>query len=204
MDVGPGRDEAGAAFAAVVPDLEAVDPAVRIPTIIAGVFGAAALRRAEDLVPRAEAWRPDLVVHPITELAGAVAAERVGAAALVHGFGPLPAEAWTWFGARFGELCDAWDVPELVDGILESPFVELCPPSLQRDAVAAFAHRVPMRPGSGDVGAGRAPAVERRAARRPPPTPTPSTSRSARCSTRPPTSSRPPSPVSRAAASTCW
>ena len=111
-DVGPGRDEAGAAFAAVVPDLEAIDPAVRIPTLIAGVFGGAALRRAEDLVPRAEAWRPDLVVHPITELAGAVAAERVGVPRLVHGFGPLPAEAWTWFGARFGELCEAWDVPE--------------------------------------------------------------------------------------------
>jgi UDP:flavonoid glycosyltransferase YjiC (YdhE family) len=153
-DVGPGRDEAGAAFAAVVPDIEAIDPAVRIPTLIAGVFGAAALRRAEDLVPRAEAWQPDLVVHPITELAGAVAAERVGAPRLVHGFGPLPAEAWSWFGARFGDLCEAWDVPELLDGILDSPFVELCPPSLQRDAVAAFTHRIPMRPGSGDVAPG--------------------------------------------------
>ena len=73
---------------------------------------------------------------------------------LVHGFGPLPAEAWTWFGARFGELCDAWDVPDLAAGILDSPFVELCPPSLQRDAVAAFTHRIPMRPGSGDVAPG--------------------------------------------------
>jgi UDP:flavonoid glycosyltransferase YjiC (YdhE family) len=150
-DVGPSRAEADAAFATVVPDISALDPAVRVPTIIAGIFGAAALRRAEDLVPRVMAWRPDLVVHPITELAAAVAAERSGARRLVHGFGPLPAEAWSWFGARFGELCDAWSVPALVDGILDSPFVELCPPSLQRDAVAAFRRRVPMRPGSGDV-----------------------------------------------------
>ena len=63
------------------PTSTAIDPAVRVPTIIAGVFGAAALRRAEDLVPRAEAWQPDLVVHPITELAGAVAAERMRRAA---------------------------------------------------------------------------------------------------------------------------
>jgi UDP:flavonoid glycosyltransferase YjiC (YdhE family) len=153
-DVGPSREEAGAAFGAAVPDLDAIDPAQRIPTLISGVFGAAALRRAEGLVPLAEAWQPDLVVHPITELAGAVAAERCGVPRLVHGFGPLPAEAWTWFGARFGELCDAWDVPDLAAGILDSPFVELCPPALQRDAVAAFRHRVPMRPGSGDVAPG--------------------------------------------------
>jgi UDP:flavonoid glycosyltransferase YjiC (YdhE family) len=150
-DVGPSRAEADAAFGAVVPDITVIDPAERVPTIIAGIFGAAALRRAEDLVPRAVAWRPDLVVHPITELAGAVAAERSGARRLVHGFGPLPAEAWSWFGARFGELCDAWSVPALVDDVLDSPFVELCPPSLQRDAVAAFRRRVPMRPGAGDV-----------------------------------------------------
>jgi hypothetical protein len=153
-DVGPSRDEAGAAFAATGIDLAALDPGERMPTLIAGVFGAAALPRAADLVPRAEAWQPDLVVHPFTELAGAVAAERCGAMRLVHGLGPLPAEAWSWFGARFGDLCDAWDVAELADRILDSPFVELCPKSLQRDAVAAFTNRVPMRPGSGDVAPG--------------------------------------------------
>jgi UDP:flavonoid glycosyltransferase YjiC (YdhE family) len=150
-DVGPSREEAGAAFAAVVPDLTVIEPAQRVPTMIAGVFGAAALQRARALVPRAMAWRPDLVVHPITELAGAVAAELCGASRLVHGFGPLPAEAWTWFGARFGELCERWGVPALTGTIFDSPFIELCPPSLQRDAVAAFRNRVPMRPGSGDV-----------------------------------------------------
>jgi UDP:flavonoid glycosyltransferase YjiC (YdhE family) len=152
-DVGPSRAEADAAFVEAVPDISVIDPAERVPTVIAGIFGAAALRRAEDLVPRAEAWQPDLVVHPITELAGAVAAERCGASRLVHGFGPLPSEAWSWFGARFGELCDAWDLPELVDDILDSPFVELCPPTLQRDAVAAFHRRLPMRP-AGDSSPG--------------------------------------------------
>ena len=153
-DVGPSRAEAEAAFAAAVPDITAIDPAVRVPTMIGGIFGAAALRHAEDLVPRAVAWRPDLVVHPITELAGAVAAECSGARRLVHGFGPLPAQAWAWFGAHFDELCAAWNVTSLVETIVDSPFVELCPPSLQRDAVAAFRHRVPMRPGSGDVAPG--------------------------------------------------
>src|SRR5688500_1722866 len=47
-DVGPSRAEADGA---VVPDVTVIDPAVRVPTIIAGIFGAAALRRAADLVP---------------------------------------------------------------------------------------------------------------------------------------------------------
>ena len=80
-------------------------------TVVEGVFGAAAFRRAAALVPLVEQWRPDLVVHPITELAAAVAAERCGARHAVHGLGPLPREAWDWFGARFRDLCTTWDVP---------------------------------------------------------------------------------------------
>jgi UDP:flavonoid glycosyltransferase YjiC (YdhE family) len=155
-DVGPSRAEVDAAFRVTVPDVGAIPPAQRMATIIAGVFGAGALRRAEQLVPAAESWRPDLVVHPFTELAGAVAAERCGARHAVHGFGPMPADAWRWFGARFGELCDAWDVPHLTTAILGRPFLELCPPTLQRDALAAFTHRVPLRPTSGDAVPGEA------------------------------------------------
>ena len=43
-----------------------------------------------------------------------------------------------------------WGVPGLVDTVLDAPFAELCPPSLQRDAVGAFTRRVPLRPTSGD------------------------------------------------------
>lgn len=98
-DVGPSRAEADATFRAAVPDMGAVPADRRMATVIAGVFGAAAQRRAADLVPLAKEWKPDLIVHPITELAGAVAAAQVGARQVVHGLGPLPAHAWTWFGA---------------------------------------------------------------------------------------------------------
>src|SRR5689334_11407190 len=90
-DVGPSRREAEEQFRSAAPDLTGLTETERMRTIIAGMFGAGALRRAPDLVPLAERWRPDLVVHPITELAGAVAAELTGARRLVHGFGPLPA-----------------------------------------------------------------------------------------------------------------
>ncbi|GAA3395051.1 glycosyltransferase [Cryptosporangium minutisporangium] len=145
-DVGPSRAEADAAFRADPPDLGALPPDQRMPTVIRRMFGAAAPQRAAALVPRAERWQPDLVVHPITELAGAIAAERTGARHAVHGLGPLPAEAWEWFGARFGALCADWDVPDLTTAILERPYLDNCPPSLQADAVRDFRNRLPVRP----------------------------------------------------------
>ena len=150
-DVGPSRAETDAAFRAAVPDLSVIAPEQRIPTVVAGVFGAAAFRRAEQLVPRAIEWSPDLVVHSISELAGAIAAARTGARHVVHGLGPLPPEAWSWFGSRFAELCDAWDVPELAEVMLDTPYVDTCPPSFQSDAVADFRNRLALRPSAGDV-----------------------------------------------------
>ncbi|SHN46288.1 UDP:flavonoid glycosyltransferase YjiC, YdhE family [Cryptosporangium aurantiacum] len=149
-DVGPSRAEADAAFRADPPDLGALPPDQRMPTVIRGMFGAAAPQRAAALVPLAEQWRPDLVIHPITELAGAIAAERTGARHAVHGLGPLPAEAWEWFGARFGALCADWDVPGLEKAIVERPYLDNNPPLLQSDAVAAFRNRLPLRPEAGE------------------------------------------------------
>lgn len=150
-DVAPSRTEAEAAFRAAVPDLGTIATERRMATVIAEHFGAAAFRRAEHLVPRACEWRPDVVVHPITELAGAIAAARTGAVDVVHGLGPLPREAWTWFGARFPDLCRAWDVPDLADTVLDTTYVDDCPPSLQPDAVADFHRRVRVRPSGGEV-----------------------------------------------------
>jgi len=154
--IGPSRAESDATFRAREIDLGALPAERRIPTVIAEMFGAAAFRRARELVPRAEQWGPDLVVHPVTELAGAIAAARTGARHVVHGLGPLPAEAWGWFGARFGDLCREWDVPKLVDGILEAPYLDNCPPALQADAVRDFRRRRRLRPSSGEVRPGEA------------------------------------------------
>jgi UDP:flavonoid glycosyltransferase YjiC (YdhE family) len=150
-EIGPSRAEADAAFRAEVPDLAAIRPEQRVPTVISGMFGAAASRRAAELVPRAQEWLPDLVVHPVTELAGSIAAALTGAQDVVHGLGPLPRQAWDWFGARFPELCREWNVPELADDVLDHRYLDNCPPSLQDDAVSAFHRRLPLRPSSGEA-----------------------------------------------------
>lgn len=101
-----------------------------------------------ELVPRAQEWEPDLIVHPITELAGAIAAAHTGARHVVHGLGPLPAEAWAWLEAGFAELCRQWDVPWLAEGILVT-YLDNCPPSLQSDAAGDLRRGRPLRPSSG-------------------------------------------------------
>ncbi|MBD2103167.1 glycosyltransferase [Leptolyngbya sp. FACHB-261] len=150
-NVGPSRAEANAAFRLLVPDLGMIPPAERLPTVVSGVFGAAAARRIVELLPLTDQWRPDLVVHPITELAGAVVAARTGARHVVHGLGPLPVEAWEWFGSRFGDLCRDWDVPDLTEHILDRVYLDNCPPMLQADAVNDFRNRRALRPTSGEV-----------------------------------------------------
>jgi UDP:flavonoid glycosyltransferase YjiC (YdhE family) len=150
-DVGPSRAEADEAFRAAVPDIGAVPPEQRVPTVISGMFGAAAGRRAAELVPRTKRWRPDLIVHPVTELAGSIAAALCGAKDVIHGLGPLPASAWDWFGSRFPELCRKHGIPSLADGVLSATYLDNCPPGLQSDAVAAFERRVPLRPTSGEA-----------------------------------------------------
>ena len=70
---------------------------------------------------------------------------------IVHGQGPLPSDAWSLFGARFAGLCQTWNVPHLADAILDAPYIDLCPPSFQDDAVADFRNRVALRPSAGDA-----------------------------------------------------
>ena len=72
----------------------------------------------------------------------AVVAARTGARHAVHGLGPLPAEAWDWFGARLGDLAGRWEVPDLPATILDVPYLDNCPPALQADAVRAFREQV--------------------------------------------------------------
>ena len=86
-EVPPSRAEAEASFRAAIPDISLIPADQRIPTIVANIFGAAAFVRAEHLVPMALEWAPDMVVHSISELSGAIAAAHTGAIHVVHGHG---------------------------------------------------------------------------------------------------------------------
>ena len=73
----------------------------------------------EALLPRARAWRPDLVVSNLAERAGAVVAAVEGVGHVMHGFGPPKAahpkqlDALADLFARFGAAPEAAAVPGL-------------------------------------------------------------------------------------------
>jgi UDP:flavonoid glycosyltransferase YjiC (YdhE family) len=150
--VGPTFAESWDERNAALPDLRTVAPERFITLDLGILFGASAVKRAVDLVPRAEAWRPDLVIHETVEFAGAVAAHRTGARHVTHGLGvALPAPMREALGAAMGEVHSRWDVPGLADAVFDAPYLDIWPPALRPHGEPAFPGAVPLRAYPGEV-----------------------------------------------------
>jgi UDP:flavonoid glycosyltransferase YjiC (YdhE family) len=120
-------------------------------------FEATAARRAAELVPRAAAWRPELVVHEETELSGAVVAALTSARHAVHGFGVSPpARLRDLFLQAAERLGGRWGVRGLAARLGDMPYLHLAPPSLTTGEAPTWRHPVPLRPQGGLPSAGDA------------------------------------------------
>ncbi|MET0509127.1 MAG: glycosyltransferase [Burkholderiaceae bacterium] len=118
-------------------------------------FAASAERRAAELVPRAAAWRPDLVIHEETELGGAVVAAVTGARHVVHGLGLMPpARIWESFVPAIEQLGQQWDVPDIGEDLRAATYLHICPPALQPPGDPVWKHVLPLRPTAGIASAG--------------------------------------------------
>jgi UDP:flavonoid glycosyltransferase YjiC (YdhE family) len=124
-----------------------------VPRMLAGV---AAPARAADLVPLVAGWRPDVVVHDETELAGPVAAEAAGVPYADHSMGILrPLEMLRLAGRTLAPLAEEWgvDVGPFA-GLFRYLYLDVCPPRLQSREIGEVAVAHPMRnlagPGGGD------------------------------------------------------
>ena len=97
----------------------------------------AAEKRCVDLLPRAERFRPDVVVYEETEAAGPIAAARTGARAVRHGLGIAAGGTGDGTGGGLGafaplldDLGARWQVAHLAAQVQAAPYVSICPPSL--------------------------------------------------------------------------
>jgi len=154
--VSPSRAEADTSLRAAHPNLADLPAEQRMRVQIEGVFVEPAAKRAVELVPRAQQWRPDIVVHEFTEFAGALAAAHTGAHHVVHGLGLLPpTDLWqAWFAPGFAKLCAQWQVPELAEEIKLATYLDVCPPSLRGDGEPTWRRIMPLRPAAGEPVAG--------------------------------------------------
>jgi UDP:flavonoid glycosyltransferase YjiC (YdhE family) len=118
-------------------------------------FEAGARERLAQLAPRCAAWRPDLVIHEETELAGPVVAARVDARSVVHGLGPMPpVRLLPWFAAAIERLAPRGRVTEVVDAWRGATYLQLCPPGMAPAEAPIWRNVLPLRPtppdGAGD------------------------------------------------------
>jgi UDP:flavonoid glycosyltransferase YjiC (YdhE family) len=95
------------------------------------LFARPSARRARDLVPRATAWRPDVVVSEITELAGREAACATGALHVTHGFGTHVPGTLALAGVMFDHVSSELGTPNRRHAFETGLYIDPCPPGLQ-------------------------------------------------------------------------
>lgn len=96
-----------------------------------GFFVSSAASRAETLMTLARRWRPDLVIHEETELAGGVVASGVDATEVVHGLGLMPPlRLFEPLGPAVEQLARSLDVSIESERLRAAPYLDVCPSRL--------------------------------------------------------------------------
>jgi len=128
-----------------------MDPLAQMVEAGTRLFGRPGIARAQDLIPLAADWQPDVVVHELTEAAGWQAAAVSGAMDVMHGFGthiPYLIEAMQ---IVLTEVRSELDREDRSLELTEVPYVDPCPPLLQPPGGTPFRNVLPLRPEMGVV-----------------------------------------------------
>lgn len=110
------------------------------------MFGRPGAARARDLLRRAAHWRPDLVVHELTEVAGAEAAALTGAREIVLGPAGEVEAGEALLPTLTAELATALRTPDRYADLVTAPFLDLRVPGLAPDAPTTFSDVRAVRP----------------------------------------------------------
>ncbi len=149
--VGPTFADMWAARSEVA-NLDSVPPEQRLELAFSAMLGSTSAKRAVDLVPVAEEWAPDVVIHEPSEFAGPVAAHLAGAPHITHGFSlnpPVPMRSM--LERAMTEVFAPWNLPGLVTDVLDGPYLDYCPRGLRLPGDVVFEGDHPLRPSAGDV-----------------------------------------------------
>ena len=113
-------------------------------------FATTAERRVADLLPMADRWKPEVVIHEETELAGAVVATLAGARHAVHGLGVMPpSRIWPAFVQAIGMLGKRCGVTDVAARLAHAQYLHLCPSALQSQEAPVWNNVLPLRPTAG-------------------------------------------------------
>jgi UDP:flavonoid glycosyltransferase YjiC (YdhE family) len=150
--VGPGLGEALADLTAAS-TVPAAGHEEQLGRDAVHLFARPSVRRALDLIPRAAAWRPDIVISEITELAGREIAGTTGALYATHGFGTHVPDTLALAGVMFDHVSSALGTPNRRHAFATGLYIDPCPPGLQSSPFGEMDVR-PVRPDPGPIGIG--------------------------------------------------
>jgi UDP:flavonoid glycosyltransferase YjiC (YdhE family) len=150
--VGPGLGEAVAALtsASAVP---AASHEEQLGRDAVHLFARPSVRRALDLLPRAAAWGPDIVISEITELAGREVACAAGALYATHGFGTHVPGTSALAAVMFDHVSAELGTPNRQHAFETGLYLDPCPPGLQSPEFGEMDVRS-IRPGPGGIATG--------------------------------------------------
>jgi len=113
-----------------------------------------ALARLSDLMPRAAAWSPDLVIHDISDVAGVEAAVRLGIPHVGHGVDQHGESGWLRLPMVTDELAGVWGTGDRWTDVTRAPFLD---PSLWPGRPLPFRSVVSVQPAADAFRTGRLP-----------------------------------------------
>ena len=99
--------------------------------LVCALFARPGVRRARAILPQARRWSPDLVIHDLTDPAGAEVGALLGVPAIVHGTSPYAARQVVELTQVCAEFAAALMLPDRYTEILAAPFIDPFPASLQ-------------------------------------------------------------------------
>jgi UDP:flavonoid glycosyltransferase YjiC (YdhE family) len=147
--VGPGLGEAVAELtsASAVP---AASHEEQLGRDAVHLFARPSVRRALDLIPRAAAWGPGIVISEITELAGREVACATGALYATHGFGTHVPGTSALAAVMFDHVSAELGTPNRRHAFETGLYIDPCPPGLQSPEFGEMEVRS-IRPGHGGI-----------------------------------------------------
>lgn len=146
---GLGQGDIEAALMARRPDIACLPERERLAAVLPAMFvDIAARSRISETIELVDRWRPDLVLHDVTEFAAPLAAIRAGVPHVAHGvglIGPTP-PLLAALRPAVDRLAAEHGVDDGLDRWRATTYLDLCPPSLRSPAAPSFARVLPVRP----------------------------------------------------------
>jgi UDP:flavonoid glycosyltransferase YjiC (YdhE family) len=121
------------------------DPVAQRDALNSAFHAQPALGRLTDLLPRAAAWSPELVIHDISDVAGVELAVRLGIPHIAHGVDQHGDSGWLRLPMVTDELARAWGTGDRWSDLTQAPFLD---PSLWPGRPLPFGNVVSVQPGA--------------------------------------------------------